>query len=91
MHASASCTVTRPLSRLLTRIGVAPFEGPERVYGLRAKGAHIDALRVDYDHARWTERFLAAWPEGSPAHASYFRRISQGTRFALAQAAPRAA
>jgi hypothetical protein len=76
---------------LLTRIGVAPHEGPEGLYAMRAKGAHVEALRIDYDHDRWVERFLAAWPEGSPAHASYFRRISQGTRFALARAAPRAA
>ena len=76
---------------LLTRIGVRPFTGPERLYGLEAAGAHVEALRVDYDSARWKERFLASWPEGSPAHASYFRRIAQGTRFSLAQAAPRAA
>ena len=76
---------------LLTRIAVTRFEGPERLYGMRVRGAHVDALRIEYDHDRWVERFLASWPDGSPAHASYFRRISQGTRFALAQAAPRAA
>ena len=76
---------------LLTRIGVRPYAGPARLYGLQAGGAHIEALRIDYDQPRWIERFLTAWPEGSPAHDSYFRRISQGTRFALAQATPRAA
>ncbi len=77
---------------LLTRIAVRPSEGPERLYGCKAAaGVHVEALRIDYDSARWRERFLASWPEGSPAHASYFHRISQGTRFTLAQAAPRAA
>lgn len=76
---------------LLTRIAVRPFEGPERLYGLEAGGAQVEALRIDYDHARWLERFLASWPEGSPAHAAYFRRIAEGTRFTLQSAAPRAA
>ena len=76
---------------LLTRIGVRPSALPERLHGIEAGGAHLEALRIDYDHDRWTERFLAAWPDGSPAHASYFRRITLGTRFALAQAAPHAA
>jgi len=76
---------------LLTRIGVRPFAGPQRLHGIVAGGAHVEALRIDYDAARWMERFLASWPEGSAAHDSYFRRISQGTRFELARAYPRAA
>ena len=74
---------------LLTRIGVRPFAGAERLYGVECAGAHIEALRIDYDHARWVERFAASWPEGSPAHASYFRRITAGTRHALGNALPR--
>jgi hypothetical protein len=76
---------------LLTRIALEPFRGPERLYAIEAAGTQVEALRIDYDHARWVERFLAAWPEGSPAHDSYFKRITLGTRFALSQAAPRAA
>jgi hypothetical protein len=72
---------------VLTRIGVRPHGGAERLYGVQAGGAHVEALRVDYDHDRWLERFLAAWPLGSPAHASYFRRIAGGTRLSVAQAA----
>ena len=74
---------------LLTRIALAPYRGAARLYGLQAAGVHVDALRIDYDHARWTDRFLARWPAGSAAHASYFRRISEGPRFAPASAAPR--
>jgi hypothetical protein len=76
---------------LITRIGCAPFPGPERIYGLEVRGTHVEALEVRYDHARWVARFLASWPAGSAAHASYHRRIVDGPGFMLAQAAPRAA
>ncbi len=72
---------------IVTRIAITPFEGPERLHGTIVAGAHVDALRLDYDHARWLARFLAAWPAGSPAHDSYHRRIAEGPRFA----APRSA
>jgi hypothetical protein len=76
---------------LLTRIGVRAHGGTERLYGLEAAGAHIEALRIDYEHGRWIDRFLASWPEGSAAHASYFRRLSLGTGLTPARAAPLAA
>jgi len=41
----------------------------------------VEAVRLDYDHERWLARFLAAWPAGSPAHASYHRRMVEGPRF----------
>ena len=73
---------------LLTRIGVTAGPATSRVYGTDAAGVHVEALRIDYDHARWVARFLASWPPGSPAHASYFRRISAGPRFGPESAAP---
>jgi hypothetical protein len=76
---------------LVTRIASRPFAGTERLYGLEAGGVHIEALRLDFDTRRWAERFVGQWPQGSPAHASYFRRITLGPRFALAQAVKRAA
>ena len=76
---------------LLTRISTRAFEGDARLYGLEVAGVIVDALRIAYDHGRWVERFTASWPEGSPAHASYFRRITAGTRFTLDDALPRAA
>jgi hypothetical protein len=75
---------------LVTRIGSAAFAGAERVFGLETCGVHVEALELAYDHARWLARFLAAWPEGSPAHASYHRRIVEGPRFSLDEARPRA-
>jgi hypothetical protein len=79
------------LRGLVTRIGRTPFAGPEAIHGTACRGVHVEALELAYDQARWARRFLAAWPEGSPAHASYFRRIVEGPRFSPSQAAPRAA
>jgi hypothetical protein len=67
---------------LITRIARRPHRGAGRLRGIERAGAHVDVLRVDYDHERWLARFLAAWPEGSPAHASYHRRIVEGPGFA---------
>ena len=71
---------------LITRIGARAH--PMRLFGVEFAGVSIDALRVDYDQERFMQRFLASWPEGSPAHESYHRRITQGTRFRLEQAIP---
>lgn len=67
---------------LLTRISSRAYRGYDRHGGIERAGVHVDALRIDYDHARWVKRFLASWPESSAAHASYFRRIVEGPRFA---------
>jgi hypothetical protein len=76
---------------LLTRIGTRAFAGEERLYGTEVRGVALDALRLDYDHERWVARFLASWPPASPAHASYFHRITEGPRFTPQQSAPRSA
>jgi len=64
---------------LLTRIATRPFAGPQRRFGLQRGGLHIDAIAIDYDDAAWQRSFLAQWPPGSDAHASYWSRISAGT------------
>lgn len=58
------------------------------LYGTRAAEAHIDALAVHYDAARFAADFLADWPPGSPAHASYWSRIAHGTRYRIERARP---
>ena len=73
---------------VLTRIATRPYAGPGYLYGVRVAGVHVDALRVDYDHERWMSRFLASWPPGSPAHASYHRRMVEGPRHEVARARP---
>ena len=70
---------------LLTRIGPAPSPHAP-LYGVRAAGVHIDALEIAYDEASWREAFLAQWQVGSPAHASYWHRITNGPAFAPADA-----
>jgi len=73
---------------VVTRISVHAARDSARLYGTRVAGVHVDAVRLAYDHERWERRFLASWPAGSHAHASYYRRICDGPRHALAAAAP---
>ena len=63
---------------LLTRIGVGPLAGDGAVEGFVRAGACVELVEIAYDHERWMRRFLTSWPEGSPAHESYFRRIADG-------------
>jgi len=73
---------------VLTRIATTP--SPHKtLYGLERDGIHIDALAVHYDQDAFLGRFLKRWPKGSAAHASYFRRIVDGTDYSIAQARPR--
>ena len=73
---------------LATRIGLRPFAGTA-LYGTEAGTAYVEAIAIEYDHRAWERRFLGAWPEGSSAHASYFRRIVHGARGTIADARPR--
>jgi len=63
---------------LLTRIATRPFKGVQRRFGLERGGLHLDAIAIDYDDIAWQRSFLAQWPAGSDAHASYWSRISEG-------------
>jgi hypothetical protein len=58
------------------------------VYGTSHDGIHIDAPAIHYDAAAFLDRFLARWPAGSAAHASYFRRIIDGPDHAIMAARP---
>ena len=71
---------------LISRIGTQPSPHPA-LYGLVRDGVHIDALQLAYDQRSFLDRFLARWPVGSPAHASYFDRITAGPDYAFARAA----
>jgi hypothetical protein len=75
---------------LISRIAIAP--SPHRaLYGLVRDGVQIDAIPLEYDSAEFLQRFLSRWPAGSPAHASYFRRIACGPDDRVADAQPRSA
>jgi hypothetical protein len=71
---------------LVTRI--SRTGSPGRLFAVRAGDVHIEAIALRFDSPGWHERFLASWPAGSAAHASYYRRITAGPRFEPAQAEP---
>jgi hypothetical protein len=64
---------------LVTRIGMRPIAQDRAVEGCERAGACVELVEVAYDHERWMRRFLGSWPEGSPAHSSYFGRIAGAT------------
>lgn len=70
---------------VITRIAQGRL--PHRsLYGIARDGVHIDALAVHYDKAAFLKRFLTRWPDGSPAHRSYFGRIANGPDYPMANA-----
>jgi hypothetical protein len=71
---------------VITRIATTPYTVAHPLYGTRIGPVHLDALALHYDGNRWNSEFLANWPPGTPAHASYFRRITNGPRYSLEQA-----
>jgi hypothetical protein len=71
---------------VLTRISCDPHPPAESLYAIELRGIRIDALPIRYDHDAWLRRFTTNWPSGSPAHASYFERMSEGPDYDLRQA-----
>src|SRR5262249_11697907 len=72
---------------LMSRIATA--SAPHRpLYGLVREGVHIDAIALPYDSEAFLDRFLARWPAGSAAHASYFERLTAGPDHSIEQARP---
>jgi hypothetical protein len=69
---------------LATRISLSPGKAP--VYARRAGRLHVEAVAIDYDAAAWERHFVAQWPEGSDAHASYYRRMVRGPACGVAKA-----
>lgn len=76
---------------LVTRIAAASDPAPDALYAVTAGGVRLEAVPIAYDHAAWQRRFLRAWPQGTPAHASYYRRIVDGPAFEPGDARPAAA
>jgi hypothetical protein len=72
---------------VITRLSGDPSPPADSLYGTTIGGLRGDALPVRFDITRWKDRFLAQWPPGSPAHRSYFTRITSGTHLQLKQAA----
>jgi hypothetical protein len=59
------------ITRISTRAG--PHSSLE---GMVCEGVRIDALPLAFDQSAWQQHFLARWPAGSDAHASYWPRIA---------------
>lgn len=59
---------------------IAPINRPasDALYSVTGGGLRYEAIPIAIDGAAWRERFTADWPAGSPAHASYYRRLSEG-------------
>ena len=72
---------------IITRIAISPSACATPLYGVEIEGVIVEALAVDYDHDRFLADFDAQWPAGSPAAASYRRRITDGPDYELRQAA----
>ncbi|MGH6895648.1 MAG: metallophosphoesterase family protein [Geminicoccaceae bacterium] len=72
---------------VITRISADERIPEASLYGCQLDGLRIDALPVPYDHEAWLWRFLRDWPEGSPAHHSYYSRLLDGPDFSLDRAA----
>jgi hypothetical protein len=66
---------------LLTRFALAPHTGHAIRGHVVQGGIHIDALAIDVPAPAVQQRFLAQWPPGSDAHASYFARIAAGPNY----------
>ncbi len=71
---------------LLTRISASAAVPAGSLYGTTLEGIRFDALPIRYAHAEWLAHFQRNWPAGSPGHAGYFKRISQGPEFSVRQA-----
>jgi hypothetical protein len=71
---------------LLTRISIHPSASHSSLYGIKTKGAFVDALPIRYDPARWVDEFLSNWAPGSPGHASYYERIANGPAYPTGRA-----
>jgi hypothetical protein len=72
---------------VITRLSSDLQPPADSLYGITIGTLRCDALPVRFDLGGWTDRFLAQWPAGSPAHRSYYTRITRGTHLQLQQAA----
>jgi hypothetical protein len=54
--------------------------------GISIDGLRCGAVALAFDLAGWRAHFVGQWPEGSPAYARYYSRITGGTPLRLEQA-----
>jgi hypothetical protein len=66
---------------LFTRIALSKPPAALSRAAVTLGAVHIDALAIEVPAADVQQRFLAQWPPGSDAHASYFARIAAGPHY----------
>lgn len=71
---------------VVTRLGRAGGELAGEVagrvlYETTVGDLRVSAVEVAFDEEAWREEFLSAWGPGSPAHESYWDRITGGVQF----------
>jgi len=69
---------------LVTRISSEP--SGVSLYSVRVGPLLIEAVPLEFDASAWERLFLAQWPAGSDAHASYYGRIVNGPAYRVQQA-----
>jgi hypothetical protein len=72
---------------VVTRLSSKPQPPSDSLYGVTIGELRCDAVPVRFDAVKWRQRFLKQWPPGSPAHRSYFTRITGGAQLRLEQSA----
>jgi hypothetical protein len=70
---------------LLTRFALQPYAGAQRRFGVLQQGVFVEGIAIATDAAAVQRQFLAHWPPGSDAHASYFERIARGPTYTLGE------
>jgi len=70
---------------LITRISIHTAS-TKALYGTRVNAVYVDAIPVEAVTQGWLAEFQSLWPAGSPAHQSYFERLSQGPFFSPEEA-----
>lgn len=71
---------------LLSRLSIHPAREGLAQYGAQFGDVYVDAIPVHYDGVAFQNSFIQNWPEGSPAHHSYFKRIVDGPAYAAPHA-----
>ncbi len=66
---------------LISRLSIHAAADGFSQYGDVIDGVFVDAVPVHYDAANFQQTFTENWPEGSPAHHSYFNRIVNGPAY----------
>ncbi|MFW5969103.1 MAG: metallophosphoesterase family protein [Halofilum sp. (in: g-proteobacteria)] len=73
---------------LVSRIAPVERPAPDALYCITAGGLRYEAIPITIDGAAWRRRFTDNWPPGSPAHVSYYPRMTRGPAHSHADARP---